>query len=71
MQFTSCVSPPGFSVFFGFKTGGYHHRQRLCQPFRLTRCERRTNLSVVIGEYLLLVVQLLVVQPGSQLSLSV
>ncbi|TWU54868.1 hypothetical protein Poly51_35900 [Rubripirellula tenax] len=33
----ACVSPSGFSVRSALETGGYHHRQRMYQPFGLAR----------------------------------
>ena len=35
-----CVSPPGLAIHRVLPTGGYHHRQRVCQPFGLKKVPR-------------------------------
>jgi hypothetical protein len=35
-----CVSPSGLAVHRGPPTGGYHHRQRVCQPSGLEKVQR-------------------------------
>ena len=35
-----CASPSGLATHRGAPTGGYHHRQRVCQPSGLERVQR-------------------------------
>jgi hypothetical protein len=35
-----CVSPSGLAIHGVLPTGGYHHRQRVCQPFGLEKVQR-------------------------------